>query len=188
MSISFKRLRTQFESSTKLRDLIDGIFGEVQDLSGVTDRVRTETDLVNAIGVQQDRNGLDLGIDRSGLSDVDYKELQDIKVRVNNAAGIHDRILGIVEDLALLFTKDSSPPDPIPTTIVRNFPAGFRVEVTTTIKDAFVKIVGELLRKARGPGIGANIVHGGEDDGSNRFKYDTGGQGYDAGGKYTGVI
>ncbi len=188
MAIPFKRLRTQFESSTNLRALIDGMFGEVEDLSVITDRVRTETDRVNAVGVQQDRNGLDLGIDRSGLSDVDYKELQDIKVRVNNAAGIHDRILGIVEDLAFLLTKDVSPPDPIPTTIIRDFPAGFRVSVLTTIKDEFVSIVGELLRKARGRGIGANIIHGGEDDGSNRFKYDTASQGYDGGGKYTGLI
>ena len=186
--ISFTRLRSQFESSPNLRALIDSMFGPIDDLTVTTENVRTKTDLGNAVGVQQDRNGLDLQVDRSGLSDDDYKTLQDIKVRVNESGGNHDRLLGIAEDLAFLLTKDPSPPDPIPTTIIRDFPANFRINVDTTIKDAFVKIVGEFIRKARGPGIGAAIIHGGEDDGSNRFKYDTASQGYDGGGKYTGVI
>jgi len=65
MSISFKRLRGQFEDSTKLKNLLDGIFGEVDDLKTPTDDIRTKTDLDNAVGKQIDLNGLDLAIDRS---------------------------------------------------------------------------------------------------------------------------
>jgi len=188
MSISFKRLRGQFEDSPKLKNLLDGIFGEVDDLKTPTDDIRTKTDLDNAVGKQIDLNGLDLAIDRSGLSDANYILLQKSKIDANTSGGDHNRLLKISEDVAKLFTKDSSPPDPIPSLIIEDFPANFRINLTTTIKAEFTKIFGELIRKARGPGIGARIIHGGADDGSNRFIFDSGTQGFDGGGLFTAVI
>ncbi len=182
------RLRGQFKDSTNFRKFLTDMAQTMDDLSTTIEDLRTKTDLDNAVGEQIDRNGAMIGVNRQGLSDADYKTLQDIKIRVNKSNGSLPEILSIVEDLANLFTLDPSPPVPVVTEIVEDFPAKYRANLTTFLDESFKDIIRLMVDQSTATGIGFGILHGGDNDGTNRFAYGTVGKGYGSGAKYTGVI
>ena len=182
------RLRGQFQDSTNFRAFLTALAQVMDDLKTPIEDLRTKTDIDNAVGEQIDRNGEMLGINRNGLNDAQYKLLQSVKVKANISDGTPEVILEIAEEVAALTTKDLSPPDPIVSVIVEDFPAKFRINLTTTIKEEFTDLFRELINASRAAGIGFGVLHGGDDDGTNRFAYDTVAKGYGSGTKYTGVI
>lgn len=177
--ISFEVLRSQFKNSTKFKGFLNALFTPLDNFKTPINDVLTKTDIENAEGVQVDLNGQDLGIDRNGLADPEYKILQLTKIKVNNSNGTVDEILSITEDLAQLTTEDLSPPDPIP--VVAHDPpadpespgnAVFQLNIATTIKLTFRALFRTLIQQARSAGIRFTVVHGGGDDGANAFRLD----------------
>jgi hypothetical protein len=99
--------------------LIEVYANQIQDLETVFLDLMTETRIDSAEGVQLDRIGKIIGLERGGASDELYRDLLSAQIAVNLASGTIPEILTI---LNLILG------DEVDLVLREYFPAGFEVE------------------------------------------------------------
>lgn len=92
---ALNRLLQQYKDKDRIRALIETDGERTQQLEDVLQVLNVERTLDDADGIQLDRLGDILGIDRNGLSDEDYRTRLRIKVIQNISNGEPDRLINV---------------------------------------------------------------------------------------------
>lgn len=92
---SLNRLLQQYKDKEKIRALVSAHSEQIQVLEDVFQSLNNFRDIENAIGIQLDRLGDILGIDREGLNDDDYRTRLKVKVIQNISNGEPDRLINV---------------------------------------------------------------------------------------------
>lgn len=180
-------LYEQFKGATNLKDFVQVFLDEFDVVTTELANLNNERDIDGATGVQITRNAALIGLAISGFSDADLKELTKIQILVNTASGEPNRLMEIASKLGEHLSEVSEV-GPINATFVEDFPAAFDIELDITIDTQYRIFFNEKIKQATSVGVRHRVIHGGDANGDDRFAYDTASQGYDGGGKYTGVL
>ena len=92
---SIERLLQQYKDKPVIKALIESFVEQVQFIEDALTDLNDNRSINTAIGVQLDRLGDILGIDRNGLSDEDYRARLKIKIVQNISNGEPDRLINV---------------------------------------------------------------------------------------------
>ena len=180
-------LYEQFKNATNFKDFVQVFLDEFDVVETEIDNLNNERNIDNATGVQITRNAALIGLEVSGFSDADLKEITKIQILVNTASGEPNRIMEIASKLGEHLSAVAEV-GPINATFVDDFPAAFDIELDITIDDQYKIFFNEKIKQATPVGVRHRIHHGGDSDGATRFTYNTASLGYNGGGKYSEVL
>lgn len=92
---AIKRLLQQYKEKPRIEFVVSSLTEEVQNIENMLFDLLNNRSINTAIGIQLDRLGTILGIEREGLSDEDYRARLKIKVVQNVSSGEPDRLISV---------------------------------------------------------------------------------------------
>ena len=162
------RIVEQLKNKPNYAALVSAYTAQSSALQAALLQILDDTSIDNSEGAQLDGLGRIVGEARNGRDDPAYRTALKVRIRVNLSEGTLEEIVAIIVLAIGGGTVE----------ITEYQPAAFIARVLTPIDPDVVSPsqVGELVRQARGAGIGSGTVF----HVANPFQYDTG-FGYDEG-------
>lgn len=138
-----QRFLHQYNDKPKLLALLSGIVEQIQPLEDAFIQLRDNRSLANAVGVQLDRLGDIIGLDRDGLNDTDYRIKLQLKIFANISEGDPETLIAVyafIMGATLILYQD-------------NPPAGFMMMANTDIPPGQETVIYEQLNKLCPAGV-----------------------------------
>lgn len=165
----------QYKAQPKIAATLEAFVQQVQDLEDALFELLDERDLDTAVGAQLDTLGAIVGEGRLGRNDDDYRIAIRGRILVNLSEGTPVDLIELLSALSGGSVK-----------LVEYFPASLTAEILAEVADEDeARRIGDLLRSATAAGVLSVLIYHGVPE-SERFRFDTPGQGFDE-GKYGGA-
>lgn len=172
---AISNLIEQFKNKTNWPKVLTAFIQQIQDLEDMHFELIEIPDLESGIGVQLDVIGRIVDEDRKGRSDADYRIAIRGRILVNKSEGTPIDILDLLEILSGAGIELTEYPP-------ASYVAYLLAELASEDEGEQIAV---LMKDATAAGVNGSLVYS-SDPVSERFQFDTSGQGFDQ-GKYVGV-
>lgn len=162
----------QFKNHTNIDAIVKAFATQSQELEDAAWEVLLNTLVSTAVGQQLDGLGSIVGVERGGRSDADYRVRIGAQILLNKSSGTIEELLELCVALGAT-----------PGTVLTEVPPA-KIEIVASVVVTNGEEIGTVLGQAKPAGVGLWFTWY---EGTNPFRFDTAGQGFDQ-GELAGIV